>query len=335
MAWVGPQDPSALPIEDGAVAPIGHGAVAPVEDGAVAPIEDGAVLAIEIGAGRLTAAVVDRNGFVRHSRHRRTPPGTEAALTEAISLATSVADKASGGVEAVGVAIEADVDFKQGIVRHSGDLGWHNVHLAAAIGAEFARPVVVDQAVRAAALAEGANGAAAGSTNWLYVDLDDHIHAAATVNGELLRGATSTAGEVGHLPIYPFGVVCRCGQRGCTEAYASASAVRRRYTELTRRTASVAEIAAGFGRDPLADEIWRQACEALGIALAMYTLIQDPQVVVLAGEMTTAGNVLISAVDEGLRERLTWREPPRLVIARHPSAVLNGAALLAWCAVGT
>ena len=294
---------------------------------------DGAVLAIEIGAGRLTAAVVDRGGFVRHSRHRRTPPDTEAALTEAIALATAVADKAPGGIEAVGVAIPADVDFERGIVRHSGRLGWHNVHLAAAIGAEFAVPVVVDQAVRAAALAEGASGAAAGAANWLYVQIDDEIHAAATVNGALLRGATSTAGEVGHLPIYPFGVVCRCGQRGCTEAYASASAVRRRYTELTRQTATVAEIAARFGRDPLVDEVWRQACEALGIALAMYTLIQDPQVVVLAGEMTAAGSVLISAVNEGLRQRLAWREPPRLVIARAPTAVLHGAARLAWAAL--
>ena len=65
----------------------------------------------------------------------------------------------------------------------------------------------------------------------------------------------------------------------------------------------------------------------------MYTLIQDPQVIVLAGELTSAGSVLISAVGEGLRERLAWREPPRLVIARAPTAVLHGAALLAWAAL--
>ena len=298
-----------------------------------APTQDGAVLALEIGAGRLTAAVVDRGGFVHHSRHRRTPPGTEAALIDAVSLASSVADKAPGGIEAVGVAVAADVDVENGIVRHSGQLGWHNVHLAAAIGAEFAVPIVVDQAVRAAALAEGSTGTAAGAANWLYLQIDDEIHAAATVNGVLLRGATSNAGEVGHLPIYPFGLVCRCGQRGCTEGYASAAAVRRRYTELTRVTATVAEIAAKFGRDPLADEVWRQACSALGVALAMYTLIQDPQLVVLAGEMTTAGSVLLSAVDEGLRERLAWREPPRLVIARAPTPVVHGAARLAWAAL--
>lgn len=326
------QDGSVRPSDDGSSQPGHDGSVesiASVAEGPVDPGVDAYVLALQISAGRITAAVVDRSGFVRHSRHRRTPPGTEAAVTAAISLARSVADKAPGDVEAVGVAIEADVDVANGIVRHSGQLGWHNVHLAGAIGAEIAVPVVVDQSVRAAAMAEGANGAAAGAANWLYLQIDDEIHAAAIVNASLLRGATSTAGEVGHLPIYPFGVVCRCGQRGCTEAYGSASAVRRRYTEVTRRTASVAQISARFGRDPLADEVWRQACEALGIALAMYTLIQDPQVVVLAGEMTTAGSVLISAVDEGLRERLAWREPPRLVIASAPTPVLHGAALLA------
>ena len=149
----------------------------------------------------------------------------------------------------------------------------------------------------------------------------------------LQRGTTSGAGEVGHLPVYPFGLVCTCGQRGCVQAYASVAVIRRRYRELSRREASVAQIAARFGRDPLADEVWRTACDAIGLALAMYTLIQDPQVIVLSGVLTDGGSSLLSAVGETLRDRLSWREPPRLALARADQPVVKGAALLAWSAL--
>jgi glucokinase len=294
---------------------------------------DETVLAIEVGATRLTAAVVGRDGGVRHSRHRRTPDGTEAAVEAVVSLAATVAGQATDPVLAVGVAVPAAVDVDQGIVRHSGELGWHNVYLAGAIRAELDVEVFIDHEVRAGALAEGHSGAGRGVADWLYLRIDDEIHAAAIVNGRLQRGATSAAGEVGHLPIYPFGLVCRCGQRGCVEQYASVDAVRRRQAKLSGSDLTVTEIAERFGRDPLVDEVWGQACAALGVALAMYTLVQDPQLVVLAGELTQAGGVLLSSVGAELRTRLAWREPPRLVIATARTPGLHGAAILAWNAL--
>lgn len=293
---------------------------------------DDVVLAIEVDAVRMTAALVTRTGFVRHSRHRATAPDTETALTELTELCRSVAAQVDTEVCGVGVAVPADVDTRTGVVRHSGELGWHNLPIGAVLGGALGRPVRLDRAVRAAALAEGRFGAAAGAQDWLYVRIDDEIHGAATVAGALQHGATGAAGEIGHLPIYPFGMVCRCGQRGCPEPYASAVAVRHRYRELSGRNASIAEIAGRLGADPLVDEVWHQACAALGLALASYTLVQDPEVIVLGGAMAAAGRVLVSAVGEQLRERLAWRQAPRLVMATAPTPVLHGAALLAWAA---
>jgi glucokinase len=290
---------------------------------------DETVLAVEVGAARMTAAVVDRSGFVRLSRHRATPTEAEVALSDLSELTTSVLAQADTDVTAVGVAVPADVDTQSGVVRHSGEIGWHNVPLGAALHEALGRPVVVDRAVRAAALAEGRYGAAAGIADWLYVVIDDDILAAATVAGSLQRGATGGAGEVGHFPIYPFGLVCRCGQRGCAQPYAGAAPIRARYRELARQDASIVQIAARFGRDPMVDEVWHQACAALGLALATYTLIQDPELIVLSGEVAGAGGVLLSAVGAQLRDRLAWRQAPRLVIGTAATPVLRGAALLA------
>ncbi len=294
---------------------------------------DETVLALEVGAARMTAAVVDRAGFVRLSRHRATPTGTETALSELTQLATSVRAQADTEVVGIGVAVPADVDSESGIVRHSGELGWHNVPLGDAFRRALGLSVLVDRSVRAAALAEGRFGAAAGVPDWLYVSIDDEIQAAATVSGVPQRGATGGAGEIGHFPIYPFGLVCRCGQRGCATPYVGAAAIRRRYRELTDRDASIAEIAARVGRDPMVDEIWHQACAALGLALATYTLIQDPELIVLSGDLTAAGGALLSGAGAQLRDRLAWRQPPRLVLGTAATPVLRGAALLAWSAV--
>ena len=301
--------------------------------GPVAPPVPDVVLAVEIGAVRMTAAVVDGSGFVRCSRHRATPTDVETALRELTGLTASVLAQARTEVAAVGVAIPADVDIQAGIVRHSGEFGWHNVPVGEVLHRALGRPVRLDRAVRAAALAEGRFGAATGVPDWLYVGLDDEIHAAATVSGSMQRGATGSAGEVGHLPIYPFGLVCRCGQRGCAEPYAGVAAIRRRYRELGGADASIAQLGARVGRDPLVDEVWHQACDAIALALASYTLIQDPDLIVLGGGLTAAGGVLVSAVGEALRDRLLWRQAPRLVIATAATPVLRGAALLAWAAL--
>jgi glucokinase len=297
------------------------------------PPTEETVLAVEVGAVRMTAAVVDRSGFVRLSRHHATSSDTKIALTELTELTTSVLAQAHTDVVAVGVAVPADVDPKSGVVRHSGEIGWHNVPVGEALHRALGRPVLIDRAVRAAARAEGQFGAAAGLSDWLHVVIDDDIQAAATVGGSMQRGATGSAGEIGHIPIYPFGLVCRCGQRGCAVPYASAAAVRQRYRELARHDASIAQIAARFGHDPLVDEVWHQACAALGLALTTYTLVQDPEAIVLGGELATAGGVLLSAVEAELRDRLVWRQPPRLRIATATRPVLCGAALLAWSAL--
>ena len=306
---------------------MGDGAMDPL--GAVKP--RAAVVAIEVRADVITAALVDRSGTVLRETERATPKGAADVVEAICDVAVAAAGWPVGRVVAAGVVVPGIVDVAAGVVRHSADLGWHNVELAGLVEADLGVPVRVDQTVRAVALAEGAAGSARSTSDWLYLRIGTEIDAAAFVNGRIQRGATGSAGEVGHLVVYPFGDLCRCGQRGCVQAYASVASIGRRYADIARIPRSVSQIAAMAGRDPLADEVWTQACAALGVALAAYTMLNDPELVVLGGELAAAGDVLLATVAEQLRPRLPWHEPPRLRLARVlDDAGRTGAALLGW-----
>jgi glucokinase len=193
-------------------------------------------------------------------------------------------------------------------------------------------PVRIDHNVRAAALAEGRDGVAASVADWLYLSVSHTVVAAAVVAGQLQRGATGAAGELGHLPIHPFGERCTCGQRGCLEAYASTTAVTTRYARVSGRSSSAGALASLIGRDPLADEVWGHAAAALGVALTHYTMLNDPEVIVLAGEIGDLDEAVVGLIRQELRSRLAWRQAPRVASARlsGAQAALTGAAILGW-----
>jgi glucokinase len=152
----------------------------------------------------------------------------------------------------------------------------------------------------------------------------------------VLRGAIGLAGEVGHMPVHPDGELCACGQRGCLETYASATAIARRYRAAGGSDAADAPaVVAARGSDPIAVRVWQEATAALGIALAGCTMLLDPAVIVLGGGLAGAGDALLVPVRTELGHRLTWRAvPPVELSPLGPNAGLFGAAILAWQSVG-
>lgn len=130
--------------------------------------------------------------------------------------------------------------------------------------------------------------------------------------------------------------MCACGQIGCLETYASASAVGRRYSARAASPATAEQVAAlTVSGDPLAVEVWGEAVEALSLALATYTLLLDPSAIVLGGGLAEAGPLLSDPLAERLRGRLTFRDaPPLRPAALGVNAGMLGAALLGWRAAG-
>jgi glucokinase len=133
-----------------------------------------------------------------------------------------------------------------------------------------------------------------------------------------------------------------CGQWGCLETYASAAAVARRYAARGgtpgRSTPEIVALAAAG--DPVAEAVWAEAVDALGTALAAYTMMLDPALVVIGGGLAEAGEALLAPLRGRLAARLAWREPPRVVRGALGSsagplgAAPLGAAVLAWRVVG-
>jgi glucokinase len=307
-----------------------HGGAAPVREGSEPGPTDITVLGLDVGGTVMKGLVVDAAG-TEVCRGRRPTPVSDGPAAVVGAIRGFAADLAAGsGVGAVGLAVPGLVDPVAGRARYAANLGWHDVPLAALLEDDLGVPVRVDHDVRTAGLAEAELGAARGCRDFLFVAIGTGVAAAACVGGAMFAGHSGAAGELGHIPIYPDGLPCACGQSGCLEAYASAAAIARRYAGRTGGTQGAAFVAGHLDNDAVAAEIWAEATVALGIALATYSLIADPELIVLGGGLSNAGEALVTPVVKELGARLIWLATPRVAVAELGSdAGCVGATLLA------
>lgn len=294
------------------------------------------MLAVDVGGTGIKAAVLDEGGAVVRQDDRPTPVA-EGSLAVVAAVRASARALAGADVVAASVVVPGAVDVTTGTARYAANIGWRNVPLRDLLAADLGVPVALDHDVRAAGLAERTLGRARGVADCLIVVIGTGIASVVVADGVALRGATDLAGELGHMPVHPDGEMCACGQRGCLEAYASAAAIVRRYLTSggTPGGAGAREIAAARITDPLAAQVWREATQALGIALASYTMLLDPQLVVLGGGLAAAGDALLEPARAALAARLSWRPAPAMELSPLGSrAAQLGAAVLAWQAAG-
>ncbi|UQX89833.1 ROK family protein [Jatrophihabitans telluris] len=291
-----------------------------------------AVTAIDLGGTAMKGSVWDRAGRELLRRDRPTPvaAGVLAIVAAVVDLHHELVSALHEqdpelSVQALGLICPGLVDPRGGIALYSANLGWRDLPLRELVSAALAMPVSLDHDVRSAGRAEAEFGAARGVSEALYVQIGTGIAATLIIGGEVLVGSRGRTGEIGHVPARPDGEPCACGQRGCTETYASAAAIARRYRSRTREPAGLGvEIDAGIDAevviaraaagDDAARQVFDEAIQALAIALAGYTMLADPELIVLGGGLSRAGALLIDPLAAELTARLTWREPPRITI---------------------
>ncbi|WP_408631870.1 ROK family protein [Micromonospora palythoicola] len=311
----------------------------------------------------MKCALVGADGVVRHAERHPTDAGRgPAAVVETIlSVAEGLAGKAyADGLTptALGIVVPGVVDEARGVAVWSANVGFRDVPLRDLAAARLGLPTALGHDVRAGGLAEARLGAGRDTGHVLFVAIGTGIAAAHVVAGRAVTGAHGAAGELGHILVRPDGPVCGCGRPGCLEAVASASAVARRYAELTgtdtgtattRRTGSASDdgSAAGPGRgrtmvtaaevaaradagEEVAAQVWRETVEALADGLATAQALFDVATIVLGGGLAQAGAGLFDPLRAALRDRLTFHREPRLVPAvLGDEAGCLGAALLA------
>jgi glucokinase len=245
----------------------------------------------------------------------------------------------SGRVVAVGVAAPGPLDATHGIITRSSNLGWEDVPIAAMLSERLGAPVSLEDDANTAALGEWHFGAGEGADPMGYLTVSSGIGAGIVAGGDIVRGATGNAGEVGHIVIDPSGPRCACGRRGDVESYAGGAALARRAraTWPQRRLADgrpapreAADIfRAARGGDPDAVRLVDDAIEALATALAAMAAVVEPAVVVVGGSIGLGQRKVIGRAATLARRRVLRENGASLRIA---AAALGHESVLAGAA---
>jgi glucokinase len=295
------------------------------------------VIGVDVGGTTVKAALLDSAGLEYARSERPTPRhlGADAVIATIIGAIVELRARVPEAVRlrAVGLVVPGVVDAQQGIAVYAANIGWRELPLRQIVAEAVGLPVVLDHDVRAAGLAELEWGAGRGLHEVLFVALGTGVAAAVITRGQAYAGATGRAGELGHLPVFPGGERCACGQRGCTETYASGAALSRRYSAASGISDVPAEdvISRAAAGDPVAQRIFSDAITALGRALVSYALLMDPEVILIGGGMAASGAALLQPLSREVQAGLAWRPAPTITNGKFAGdAGRRGAGLLAW-----
>ncbi|MER6063399.1 ROK family protein [Streptomyces sp. NPDC001792] len=286
----------------------------------------------------MKAALVGDDGELLHRARRATgrERGPDAVIATILDFAAELhaygVERYGEAAAAAGIAVPGIVDEQRGIASYAANLGWRDVPLRALLTQRLGIPVALGHDVRTGGLAEGRIGAGKGADRFLFVPLGTGIAGAIGIDGRVEAGAHGFAGEIGHVVVRPGGIACPCGQRGCLERYASASAVSEAWAAAGGDPdADAADCAkAVVSGDPNAVRVWQEAVDALADGLVTALTLLDPRTLIIGGGLAEAGEVLFQPLRDAVRRRVTFQKLPAIVpAALGDTAGCLGAGLLA------
>jgi len=245
------------------------------------------------------------------------PTHSEAGASDVVDRLVALAERTvattrreAPGAEILGVGVGAPgpLDTKRGIVLLTPNLGWVNMPLRQLIHDRLGLPAALDNDANCAVLGEWWVGAARGSRHAIGITIGTGVGGGLILDGRLYHGASDLAGEIGHTTIDTEGRRCKCGNYGCLEAYASGPNIALRAIEaieagaetrlpdyvggeMAQITAQTVYEAAHDG-DELALEVVNDTAKFLGAGVANLLNVFNPEVVVICGGVTLAGDHL-------------------------------------------
>jgi glucokinase len=309
----------------------------------------GVFLALDIGGTKIAGGIVNAEGGLlkRATVPTEAAQGPDRIIANASKLARDLLQSHQEvspiPVVALGVGSVGQIDFASGrvVLATSALPGWAGTCLKSALGAELGLPTFVENDANAAAYGEYRAGAARGYRHVVCLTLGTGIGGGVIADGELLRGATGGAAELGHVAVELNGELCPCGRRGCLEAYSSGSALLRYANDrLASLQAGPPSELAGYPSltggivfdaaargDQLAQDIVERFCRYLGAGLVSFQFAFDPECFVLGGGVSSVGELLLEGIRRALPEQ--DRHIRLLLASLGNDAGLIGAALLA------
>ncbi len=317
---------------------------------------------IDLGGTNIKIGLVDKEGRIRarHPTPIPTPERVDDALDLMATHVTALLDENSlerADVAGVGLGSPGPLSHVNGVLYRLANLpGWKDVPIREQLERRLDLPVTLENDGNAAAFGEYWVGAACSVAprgrpggDLVMLTLGTGIGGGVIIGGDIFRGQLENAGEIGHMIVMAGGLACTCGQRGCLERYASASAVARRVEEAIRKGAAssladrvtrgerldskmVAAAAAADG-DALCAKVWRDACDFLAVACVNIQHLYNPARVVFGGGLANTGEQLLDPVRRAFASQ-RWHlhdDSPDIVPAQLGyDAGLIGAAACAW-----
>jgi len=307
-------------------------------------VTDAPVIGIDLGGTKIRAVVVDARGAILGEDVRPTEADEgQRAVIDRLVTSAQAAVVTSGvpfaSTAAVGVTAPATVDFERGVLYQAPNLpGWDEVPLAALLRDRLGLPTVLENDANAAAYGEFRYGAGRGLRHLIYLTVSTGIGGGLVLNGQLYRGADGAAGELGHVTVDETGPPHNCGMVGCLEVMASGTAIARMAHEAVAagRSAVLAHLSAERGEltahevdeaadagDPAATEILARAAHYLGVGLANYVNVFNPQAIIIGGGVSRIGRQFLEPAFALARTR-AFRLPAGTV--KFTVAALEGRA---------
>jgi len=281
-------------------------------------------IGVDIGGTNIPCSLIDEHGNMIRRVDKKTmaeegPDAVASRIAESIGQLTAYFNENIKGAKIIGAGIGAPgaLDHDKGEIVTSPNLaGWKNVPIVELIKKKIKMPVAMDNDANCAAIAEHWAGAAKGCTNVILITLGTGVGGGIIINNSIYRGSHGTAGEIGHITIIADGNKCGCGNSGCLEAYASANAAalmaRQRLQKeditSTLRGNNVNDITAqeiflhAEAGDAFSKEILTTSGRYLGIGIATFANIFDPDAIIIGGGFSSAEKYLFpAAIDEAYK----------------------------------
>ncbi len=251
------------------------------------------------------------------------PDDLAQAIRMALADLTGSAGRRLTEISGVGVGIAGVVQATSGLVHWSPSLSQRNVEFGAVLTAALGAPAFIDNDANLVAVAEKNFGLGQAHSDFIVVTIESGVGMGLVIGGELYRGARGCGAEFGHTKVHLDGALCRCGQRGCLEAYVGDYALLREALTLpgidphaTSGERIEQLLGAAKTGDATARSIVERAGRMFAMGLANLVNIFDPQLIILAGEQMQFDHLYAGAVIEEMRKSIVQidKPPPEVVI---------------------
>lgn len=278
-------------------------------------------IGLDLGGTNIKGGIIDgqANIIARHAVPTARDNGPEEVMDRMAQLAQEVCQIAGvdyDSIGGIGVGTPGPIDTR-GVVLHAPNLpGWVNIDLTAGLSRRTGKQVAVVNDANAAAYGEFTAGAGKDPaiTHLIMLTLGTGIGGGIVLGRELYIGARNAGAELGHTIVETGGRLCGCGQRGCVEQYASATAIAREaaaartenpVTKIPDEPTTEDVFKAAADGDEIAQQVIEEAIRYLAAACVTFVRALDPQIIVLGGGVVAAGDALIERVERSFLEQ-TW-----------------------------